>query len=84
MSTGTVILSTLFFFLLILFRKTIHVVPQRSACIVERLGKYNKTLEAGFYILVPFIDRIAYRHTLKRKQAEPLHTHQLNNLIITT
>ena len=70
MSTGTVILSTLFFFLLILFRKTIHVVPQRSACIVERLGKYNKTLEAGFYILVPFIDRIAYRHTLKEQAVD--------------
>ena len=41
------------------------IVPQRSAYIVERLGKYNATLEAGFHVLVPFLDRVAYRRTLK-------------------
>lgn len=41
------------------------IVPQRSAFIVERLGKYSSTLEAGFHILMPFIDRVAYRRTLK-------------------
>lgn len=45
--------------------KTAVVVPQRSAYIVERLGKYNATLEAGFHILMPFIDRVAYKRTLK-------------------
>ncbi|BCX47026.1 stomatin/prohibitin superfamily protein [Haloferula helveola] len=45
--------------------KTARVVPQRSAHVVERLGKYHKTLEAGFHILVPFIDRVAYKHSLK-------------------
>ena len=44
-----------------------RIVPQRSAYIVERLGKYSRTLEAGFHILVPFIDRIAYRHSLKEE-----------------
>ena len=45
--------------------KTATVVPQQSAFVVERLGKYSSTLKAGFHILVPFIDRIAYRHSLK-------------------
>jgi regulator of protease activity HflC (stomatin/prohibitin superfamily) len=40
-------------------------VPQQSAYIVERLGKYSGTLDAGFHILVPFMDVIRYRHTLK-------------------
>jgi regulator of protease activity HflC (stomatin/prohibitin superfamily) len=45
--------------------KTAIVVPQQSAFIVERLGKYAKTLHAGFHILVPGVERIAYRHSLK-------------------
>ena len=47
--------------------RTAVVVPQKTAFIVERLGKYRCTLDAGFHILVPFIDRIAYRHTLKEQ-----------------
>lgn len=45
--------------------KTARIVPQRQAHVVERLGKYHKTLEAGFHILIPFIDRVAYKHSLK-------------------
>jgi len=45
--------------------KTAIVVPQQSAYVVERLGKYSSTLHAGFHILVPFMERIAYRHSLK-------------------
>jgi regulator of protease activity HflC (stomatin/prohibitin superfamily) len=45
--------------------KTAIVVPQQSAFIVERLGKYSSTLHAGFHILFPFIERVAYRHNLK-------------------
>jgi regulator of protease activity HflC (stomatin/prohibitin superfamily) len=44
--------------------KTAIVVPQQSAYIVERLGKYSSTLSAGFHILVPFMERVAYRHSL--------------------
>ena len=47
--------------------KTAIVVPQKTAYIVERLGKYRCTLEAGFHILVPFFDKIAYKHTLKEQ-----------------
>jgi regulator of protease activity HflC (stomatin/prohibitin superfamily) len=45
--------------------KTAVVVPQQSAYIVERLGKYQATLDAGFHILAPFLDSVRYRHSLK-------------------
>lgn len=54
-------------FAIILLLSTAKVVPQRSAFIVERLGKYQRTLQAGFSILVPFVDKIRYRQTLKEQ-----------------
>ena len=45
--------------------KTAKIVPQRKAFVVERLGKYNRTLGAGFHFLIPFIDKISYKHSLK-------------------
>ncbi len=50
---------------IIALAKTAQIVPQRKAFVVERLGKYSRTLEAGFHILIPFLDRIAYKHSLK-------------------
>ncbi len=47
--------------------KTAVVVPQRSEYVVERLGKYRKTLSAGFHILIPFFDKIAYKRSLKEE-----------------
>jgi regulator of protease activity HflC (stomatin/prohibitin superfamily) len=41
------------------------VVPQQNAFVVERLGRYSSSLAAGFHVLIPFIDRVAYRHSLK-------------------
>jgi regulator of protease activity HflC (stomatin/prohibitin superfamily) len=67
MTTGTIILILLIMFLLVAFLSTFKVVPQRSAYIVERLGKYSRTLEAGFHILIPFIDKIAYRQNQKEQ-----------------
>ncbi|MBU1063685.1 paraslipin [bacterium] len=61
------ILIGIIIFVIITFFRTIRVVPQKVAIIVERLGKYNKTLEAGFHWLVPFIDKVAYKHTLKEQ-----------------
>lgn len=52
---------------LIVIAKTAVVVPQQSAFVVERLGRYHTTLNAGFYILFPFIDSIRYRHSLKEE-----------------
>ena len=57
-------------FVVIVLLKTARIVPQKEAFIVERLGKYSKTLEAGFHLLIPFIDRVAYRHTLKEQAVD--------------
>ena len=45
--------------------KSIRIVPQKEAWIVERLGKYSKTLGAGLHLLVPFIDNVSYKQELK-------------------
>ncbi len=50
---------------LLILKKTAVVVPQQSAYVVERLGKYSSTLSAGLHILIPFLDVIRYRHSLK-------------------
>lgn len=50
--------------------KSIRVVPNKTALIVERLGKYNRTLEAGFHVLFPFIDRVKYKQTLKEQSID--------------
>jgi regulator of protease activity HflC (stomatin/prohibitin superfamily) len=47
--------------------RTAVIVPQQSAYVIERLGKYSKTLRAGFHILVPFMERVAYKHSLKEQ-----------------
>jgi len=51
----------------IIIAKTAVVVPQQKAYVVEKLGKFSRTLKAGFHILVPFLDRVAYKHTLKEQ-----------------
>jgi len=51
----------------IVVAKTAVVVPQQSAFVVENLGKYSRTLQAGFHVLVPFVERVAYRHSLKEQ-----------------
>jgi regulator of protease activity HflC (stomatin/prohibitin superfamily) len=67
MTASTVILIVLILFLLIAFLSTFKVVPQRSVFIVERLGKYSRSLEAGFHILIPFVDKVAYKQNLKEQ-----------------
>lgn len=62
---GTIIGICLAIVAVVIFFKTIRIVPQRQAFVIERLGKYQKTLEAGFHVLVPIVDRVAYKHTLK-------------------
>ena len=54
-------------FIIVIFIKTAKIVPQRKEFIVERLGKYSRTLGAGFHILIPFIDIIRYRRSLKEE-----------------
>ncbi|MCC7524870.1 MAG: SPFH/Band 7/PHB domain protein [Chitinophagaceae bacterium] len=63
----TVILIIFIVFLLVSFLSTFKVVPQRSVYIVERLGKFSRSLDAGFHILIPFIDKVAYKQNLKEQ-----------------
>src|SRR5436190_6067448 len=65
MTPMLIVVVVLAFLLLVIVAKTAVVVPQQSAYVVERLGKYAGTLDAGFHILLPFFDVIRYRHSLK-------------------
>jgi regulator of protease activity HflC (stomatin/prohibitin superfamily) len=67
-----VLLVTLIFavFVFIVLAKVAVVVPQQNAYVVERLGKYHTSLGAGFHILLPFVDVIRYRHSLKEIAVE--------------
>lgn len=65
MDAGLIVVLMFALLVLIILAKTAVVVPQQSAFVVERLGKYSGTLNAGFHILAPFFDVIRYRHSLK-------------------
>jgi regulator of protease activity HflC (stomatin/prohibitin superfamily) len=65
MTGGLIVFFILAVLVLIIIAKTAIVVPQQSAYVVERLGRFHSTLGAGFHILLPFVDTIRYRHTLK-------------------
>ena len=56
---GVVILA------IVVIARTAVIVPQQQAYVIENLGRYSRTLRAGFHILVPFVERVAYRHSLK-------------------
>ena len=70
MTGAVVVFAVLAILVLIIIAKTAVVVPQQSAFVIERLGKYSGTLSAGFHVLVPFIDVIRYRHTLKEQSSD--------------
>jgi len=55
----------LFVIAVIFVVRAIKVVPQQNAWVVERLGKYHATLTPGLSFLVPFVDKVAYKHSLK-------------------
>lgn len=67
MNESLVMVAIIAAVVIILFLKTARVVPQKSEFVVERLGKYHKTLGAGFHILIPFLDRVSYRRSLKEE-----------------
>jgi regulator of protease activity HflC (stomatin/prohibitin superfamily) len=70
MSGAIFLFVILAIFALIVIAKTAVVVPQQNAYIVERVGRYSGTLQAGFHVLVPFVDVIRYRHTLKEQSVD--------------
>jgi len=64
--TGSLLFALFVLVLAVVFViRAVKVVPQQNAWIVERLGKYDRTLPPGLNFLIPFIDRVAYRHSLK-------------------
>ncbi|MBA2301039.1 MAG: paraslipin [Acidobacteria bacterium] len=65
MTGGLIVLLIFAVLVLIIIAKTAIVVPQQSAYVVERLGRYHGTISAGFHVLLPFVDSIRYRHSLK-------------------
>jgi regulator of protease activity HflC (stomatin/prohibitin superfamily) len=70
MESGLFVVILLSLIVLVVIWKTAIVVPQQSAYVVERLGRYSGTLGAGFHILVPFFDVIRYRHSLKESAVD--------------
>src|SRR5271170_151653 len=67
METSTMVVIFLAVLAIIVLARTATVVPQQIAFVVENLGKYSRTISAGFHILVPFVERVAYRHSLKEQ-----------------
>jgi regulator of protease activity HflC (stomatin/prohibitin superfamily) len=67
MTFGFIVILGLALLFIIILAKTAVVVPQQNAYVVERLGKYSGTIGAGFHILLPFVDVIRYRHSLKEQ-----------------
>lgn len=60
-------LFVLIVFLFIVLKKAAVIVPQRTEFVVERLGKYKGTMQAGFHLLIPFFDKVAYKRSLKEE-----------------
>jgi regulator of protease activity HflC (stomatin/prohibitin superfamily) len=63
--SGAIVTVVVAIFAMIIISKIIRVVPQQQAWVVERLGKYSGTLDAGLHILMPFLDVVRYKHSLK-------------------
>ena len=64
-SVGVTVATFLLAMIIVLLIEGIRVVPQQNSWVVERLGKFHAALQPGFNVIVPFIDRVAYRHSLK-------------------
>jgi len=70
MSESLIVVGVITVIVIVLLIKTAIVVPQRSEYIIERLGKYSKSIGAGFHILIPFFDKVAYKRILKEEVME--------------
>ena len=67
MNESIIVVGVISVIIVLLLIKSAVIVPQRSEYVVERLGKYSKSLSAGFHILVPFVDKVAYKRSLKEE-----------------
>jgi len=70
MNESLIVVGVITVIVIVLLIKTAIVVPQRSEYIIERLGKYSKSIGAGFHILIPFFDKVAYKRILKEEVME--------------
>ncbi|MCK5681863.1 paraslipin [bacterium] len=70
MNESLIVVGVLAVIVIVLLIKTAIVVPQRSEYVIERLGKFNKSIGAGFHILIPFFDKVAYKRILKEEVME--------------
>ena len=70
MNEPLIVVGVVAVIVILLLIKTAIIVPQRSEYVIERLGKYSKSIGAGFHILVPFFDRVAYKRILKEEVME--------------
>lgn len=64
---GLIVTLLVLVFIIILLARTVRIVPQAQAVVVERLGRYSRTLNAGLHILIPFIDRVTSRLDLREQ-----------------
>jgi len=64
---GTILSLLILLIVIIAVAKTAQIVPQRSAYVVERLGRFHSVLDAGFHLMIPFVDKVAYKHTMKEE-----------------
>jgi regulator of protease activity HflC (stomatin/prohibitin superfamily) len=82
---GAIAVLLVLLFIVITIAKTVRIVPQAQSCVVERLGRYSRTLNAGLHILVPFVDRITSRLDLREQvvsfQPQPVITE--DNLVVS-
>lgn len=67
---GLIVAGAIVLLVVAVLFKTAVIVPQQSAYVIERLGRYSRTLQAGFHILLPFLDSVAYKHTLKEQAVD--------------
>ena len=70
LSVGWIALAVVIF---LVIRSSIKFVPQNRAYVVERFGKFNRTLTAGLNFIFPFIDKVAYNRTLKEQALSLIH-----------
>src|SRR3954470_13568680 len=81
---GLIVAAVLILFALFVAAKTVRIIPQAKAGVVERLGRYNRTLEPGLTIVVPFIDRVRPLIDLREQvvtfQPQPVITE--DNLVV--
>lgn len=67
MTISTILAVGFAIFAVVTIFMTARVVPQREQYVIERLGKYSRTLDAGFHILIPFLDQVRYKHSMKEQ-----------------